>query len=222
MGAGPQSLSDVIQNALPTWLGGSPVTASEAAANDAAATAQITAVGNSVGASVPVHETVDNDTNLVNGQTYTFSFQAQPGVTVASLQADIAAQAPGFIMMFSVVQGSGSSQLFFNVTFTYEGDGSDVVTDVASAIVAAAFATNGDGLAFLQASQQKTVGQVLQPVIGKQVTAATVDQTGLANQANAAAKAQDTAQLTSIIIWAAIGLGAFLVVYPKILKATTP
>lgn len=221
LGAGPQSLSDILQNALPTWLGGSPVTASEAAANDAAATAQITAVGNSIGAQVPTTQLVDNDTNLINGQQYIFSFQAQTNTTTtASLQDDITQQAPSFLVMVSVVQGSGSSQQFFNIIFTYEGDGSDVVMDVASAIVGAAFAVNGDALAFLQASQQKTVGQVIQPVIATQVAASSQNQQTLASQANAAAKAQDTAQLTSIIVWAVVGLGAFLVFYPKIMKAT--
>lgn len=220
MGAGPQSLTDVLQNALPTWLGGMPVTPSEAAANDAAATSQITAVGNSIGAQVPTMQPVDNDANLVNGQQYVFSFQAQANTTASSLQDDIAQQAPSFLMMVSVIPGTGSSTGFFNVVFTYEGDGSDVVTDVASAIVGAAFAVNGDALAFLQASQQKTVGQIIQPVINAQVTASASNQATLAGQANAAAKTQDTAQLTSLIVWAVVGLGAFLVFYPKIMKAT--
>jgi hypothetical protein len=213
------TLTDYVQNALPTYLGGAPVTANELAENQAAATAQITAVGNSVGAQVATQQTVENDTNLTNGDVYTFSFQAQGGnTTIASLQQDIQQQAPSFITQVTVVQGTGTSAPFFNVQFTYEGDGSDVVTDVASAIIAAAWAVNGDGLAFLQASEQVTVGQVLQPVIASQVTQSSANQTSLATSANAAAKAADQSQLTTIIIWGAIAVGVLLVVYPTILK----
>ena len=204
------TLSDYAQNALPTWLGGSPVTPNELAENQAAATAQITAVGNSVGASVQTQQTLANDTNLVNGDVYTFSFQAQETTTVASLTQDIQQQAPSFLTMVNVVQGSGASQIFFNVTFTYEGDGSDVIQDVASAIVAAALSVNGDMLAFLQAAQQVTVGQVLQPVIQNQVAQSVVNQNTLATQANAAAAASDNVQLYLLIGAAALGIFLFV------------
>ena len=212
------TLSDYIQNALPTWLGGSPVTANEAAQNQAAAAAEITAVATSPGGQQATSTLLTNDQALVNGQTYTFTFNA-PSATVSSLTQDIIGQAPDFIVDAIVVPIPGGG---FNVIFTYEGDGSDVVQDVASSIVAAALSVNNDTLGFVSASQTSTVGQILQPTITKQVAGSNADQTTLANQANAAAKAQDTSSLTSGLVWIAVGLVAFLLLAPSFIAATTP
>jgi len=212
------TLSDYIQNALPTWAGGSAVTANEASERQASATAEIMAVATSPGGQQPISTLLDNDQTLVNGQTYTFTFNA-PGATVASLQSDISGQAPDFITQVSVTPVSGGG---FNVTFVYEGDGSDLVQDVASSIVAAGLAVNNDQLGFVSASVQTTVGQAIQPTIAAQVAGSIADQTTLANSANAAAAKQDSASLTSGIVWIAVGLAVFVLVAPSILGAATP
>jgi hypothetical protein len=212
------TITDYIQNALPTWLGGSPVTANEAQQNQAAAAAEISAVATSPGGQVATSTLLANDAALVNGQTYTFTFTG-PSATVASVSNDIAGQAPDFLTQVSVVSVDGGG---FNVTFTYEGDGSDLVQDVASSIVAAGLAVNNDQLGFVSASQTSTVGQLIQPTIAKQVALSATDQSTIANAANAAAKAQDTASLTSGIVWIAVAVALFIVVAPKILGATTP
>jgi hypothetical protein len=212
------TLSDYVQNALPTWLGGSPVTANEAAQNQKDAAAQIAAVASSPGGLQATSTLLTNDQPLVNGQTYTFTFNA-PSATVQSLSQDIVGQAPDFIINPVVVPLDGGG---FNVTFIYEGDGSDLVQDVASSIVAAGLAVNNDQLGFVSASQTSTVGQILQPTIAKQIASSNTDQTVLANSANAAAKAQDTASLTSGLVWVAVAVAVFIVVAPKILGATTP
>jgi hypothetical protein len=212
------TIFDYIQNALPTWAGGSAVTANEASNNAAAAAAQIQAVATSPGGQQPVSTMLANDQALVNGQTYTFTFTG-PGATVASVTADIVGQAPDFLTQVVVTPVNGGG---LNVQFVYEGDGSDLVQDVASSIVGAALVVNNDNLGFVSASQQTTVGAVIAPTIVKQVAASNTDQQVLADSANAAAKAQDTASLTSGLVWIAVGLAVFIVVAPMVLGATTP
>lgn len=209
------TISDYIQNALPTWLGGSPVTANEAAINQAAASAEIAAVATSPGGLQAVSTLLPNDTPLVNGQTYTFVFNG-PSVTPASFANDVVGQAPDFIVnpQVNAIPGGGLS-----LQFIYEGDGSDVVQDVASAVVGAALAVNNDQVGFVSASVQTTVGAVLAPTIATQINASNQDQTVLANAANAAAKAQDSASLTSGLVWIAVGIAVFIVVAPKLLGA---
>jgi hypothetical protein len=212
------TIFDYIQNALPTWAGGSPVTANEAAQNQAAAAAEIAAVASSPGAGQPVSTILASDSNLVNGQTYVFVFNG-PSATVGSVTQDITGQAPDFVTQVQVTSIPGGG---FNVQFVYEGDGSDLVQDVASAIVGAALAVNNDQLGFVSASVQTTVGQVLAPTIVKQTAGSNADQTTLADQANAAAKAQDSASLTSGLVWIAVGLAVFIVVAPMVLGAAQP
>jgi hypothetical protein len=212
------TISDYIQNALPTWLGGSPVTANEQAEYQKAAANEIAAVASSPGAGQPVSTILASDANLVNGQTYTFVFTG-PSASVASVSQDIAGQAPDFITQVQVTAIAGGG---FNVQFVYEGDGSDVVQDVASAIVGAAIAVNNDQLGFVSASVQTTVGQVLAPVVATQTAASNTDQATIATQANAAAKAQDTASLTSGLVWIGVALAVFVVVAPIVLGAAQP
>jgi hypothetical protein len=216
------TLSDYVQNALPTWLGGSPVTANEAQQNQAAAAAEITAVASSPGGLQPTATLLTNDQNLVNGQVYTFTFNA-PGATPTSLMQDVVGQAPDFIVNPNVVSVPGGG---LNLTFIYEGDGSDVVQDVASSIIAAGLMVNNDQLGFVAASVQTTVGQTvgaaLAPTVTAQVVASNTDQSTLTNAANAAAKAQDTAGLTSTIVWIGVALAVFVVVAPMVLGAAQP
>jgi hypothetical protein len=213
------TLSDYVQNALPTWLGGSPVTANETAINVAQANAQIAAVASSPGAQVTVNNPLQSNDNLINGNSYVFIFSAQAGATAASIAADIAGQAPAFMTMVQVALSSSGD---FNVQFTYEGDNTDVVSDVASSIVSAGMQVNQDQLSFVNAVNNSTVGALLAPTIAQQQQASITEQGNLANATNAAAAKSDTSQLTTWLLWAAIGVGLFLFLAPKFMAATTP
>lgn len=95
------------------------------------------------------------DDNLVNGQTYTFQFQCQNWFCLTDLSqtlaGDITANAPSFLTSVGVTSPPTTS--LYNVQFTYEGDGSDVVSDVAQSLIAAFQSGSGDNLAFIGAVQ---------------------------------------------------------------------
>lgn len=91
---------------------------------------------------------VQPDDNLISGQTYTFSFRLGNWFSLPSenaVAAEITNYAPDFIGNVQVKQASGLSPLtnYFDITFTYHGDGSDVASDVAQEFVSA-FAQGGD------------------------------------------------------------------------------
>jgi len=102
---------------------------------------------------------LQNDDNLVPGQTYTFTFQNQNWVLVPSgstLQDDLVKNAPNFLGSLQVSMGFQPSladplATVATVQFTYSGDGSDVVSDVAASMVAAFQSGSGDSLSFLTA-----------------------------------------------------------------------
>lgn len=88
------------------------------------------------------------DDNLIPGQTYTFAFTLKNLVTLPStstLIAELAQNAPAFISNVQIQEQSGASPLtnYYNVTFTYSGDGSDVASDVGAEMVAAFAAGTG-------------------------------------------------------------------------------
>lgn len=89
------------------------------------------------------------DVNMTPGAEYTFSFKAtnwfsNPGVSnILQLIAD---NAPSFIGQPNAAY-SGST---FNLSFAYQGDGSDVIQDVANELIAA-MSTAGDSWAFISA-----------------------------------------------------------------------
>lgn len=87
---------------------------------------------------------VQSDDNLVNGQVYTFVFQytdvyANPNAN--ALLAPLDATAPDFIANDTATQ-EGTSE-YYNLVWTYEGDGTDIVSDVANAMIAAWFGPLG-------------------------------------------------------------------------------
>lgn len=96
------------------------------------------------------------DDNLVNGQRYTFVFASTNWFSTpntGTIQGDITQLAPDFLTSLLVQFYQGN----FYVTFTYEGDGSDVVSDVANSIVAASAAGSGDGLSYASGQQGAVV-----------------------------------------------------------------
>ena len=83
-------------------------------------------------------QVVQSDDNLVNGQVYTFVFQytdvyANPNAN--ALLAPLNATAPDFIANDTATQEGTSA--YYNLVWTYEGDGTDIVSDVANAMIAA-------------------------------------------------------------------------------------
>jgi hypothetical protein len=89
-------------------------------------------------------QVVQSDDNLVNGQTYTFVFQytdvyANP--SGSSLIQPLTDSAPDFIQ--SPVATQEGTTNYYNIAWTYEGDGSDVVSDVANSMIAAWFSPLG-------------------------------------------------------------------------------
>jgi hypothetical protein len=101
--------------------------------------------------------TLQNDDNLSPGLTYTFTFDLENIISmpsVSTLLADISSQAPSFIGSPSASWSSGISPFtnYLNVTFTYSGDGSDVVSDVANELIAAFQNGSGDSFSYYQAT----------------------------------------------------------------------
>lgn len=96
------------------------------------------------------------DDNLSNGQTYTFTFTLENYIfspSVSDILNDIAAYAPDFMTSVQVTTRSGLGLLtnYYDVQFTYEGDGSDVVSDLGQSLVAAFKAGSNDNFTFAQA-----------------------------------------------------------------------
>jgi hypothetical protein len=92
--------------------------------------------------------TVLPDDNLLPGQSYTFVFTLKNWFSMpsqATVAGELQANAPDFLTNVQVVSTSGVGLLtnYYNVTFTYRGDGSDVASDVAASMLAA-FAAGGD------------------------------------------------------------------------------
>ena len=104
---------------------------------------------------------LQNDDNLSPGITYTFSFKSCNTFfdgSTATILGDIQASAPDFIGSVSVNYSTAFTNLaslwatFLNVTFTYTGDGSDVVSDVANALIACFQSGSNDCFTFQQAT----------------------------------------------------------------------
>lgn len=114
------------------------------------------------------------DDNLVNGQTYTFQLNCTNTLinpSASTVQNDLVINAPDFLGDMQVTSPFTTS--LYNVQFTYEGDGSDVVSDVANSMIAACLAGSNDNM-------------VLQGAVGAPASAITVS---ISNAAQAAESA---------------------------------
>jgi hypothetical protein len=103
---------------------------------------------------VTTNSPVQLDDQLINGRTYTFQFQDQNFFTSSTsrLQQDLIDQAPDFLVNVQVLPISlGLTSSYLNVQFTYEGDGSDVISDVANAIGSAFQNGSNDTFQFIAA-----------------------------------------------------------------------
>lgn len=116
------------------------------------------------------------DDNLSNGQTYTFQFLCQNWFCLSDLSqallSDITANAPNFLTSVGVTSPPTTS--LYNVQFTYEGDGSDVVSDVAQSLIAAFQSGSGDNLSFVGGVQANAAAITVTPTEAVAVTGAAV------------------------------------------------
>lgn len=93
------------------------------------------------------------DDNLVPGQTYTFQLKDENrimSIRADAMTQDITNYAPSFIGSLQVSVYEAISSENYNVQFTYQGDGSDVVSDVANSLIAAV-KQGGDSVSFIGA-----------------------------------------------------------------------
>ena len=96
------------------------------------------------------------DDNMIPGQTYTFQLKLGNLISMPStgtVQQDIVANAPAFISNLQVTTADTINPFndTYNLQFTYTGDGSDVVSDVASSLIAATQQGSNDKFSFVQA-----------------------------------------------------------------------
>lgn len=95
-------------------------------------------------------DVIQLDDNLVNGRTYTFQLRCTNTFILpraGTVQDDLTQQAPDFLQSLQVTSPFTTS--LYNVQFTYEGDGSDVVSDVAASMVGACQAVSNDAMEFV-------------------------------------------------------------------------
>jgi hypothetical protein len=154
----------------------------------------------------PNPSTLAVDDNLVNGQRYTFVFDCTnwfSSPTTDIIFNDITAQAPDFLTQITV-QTLGSN---YYVVFTYEGDGSDVVNDIANSIIAAVAATSGDGFSFVSATQgAQVINTPLPSASGTGLSLANIFEPVTPSQ-QSAQSAQAQAQIQQVATNAAIANG---------------
>jgi hypothetical protein len=130
---------------------------------------------------MPQLDVMQLDDNLRNGQTYTFSLKLENWITSpsdATIYQDVIDYAPDFITSLQVThQERFLGGDVYNVQFTYEGDGSDVVSDLGAQLVAACSVGSNDNFTFVQAigapanMVQGQVGQVISSAGGVLVQA---------------------------------------------------
>ena len=155
------------------------------------------------------------DDNLVPGQTYTFQFKLSNWFGVPStdiVQTDITNNAPNFVEDLQVTSPSLTS--LYNCQFTYNGDGSDVVSDVASSLAAAIKTGSGDNMTFIGAVPDTAQSITVSPSTAAQKISDSVGSAVNSALTGAGKTIADTAQnvLTPIEIALAIVVGLVVLV----------
>lgn len=156
------------------------------------------------------------DDNLIPGQTYTFQLALDNWVVTPSthtIQTDLENNAPDFVG--NVMVTSPSFTGLYNCQFTYKGDGSDVVSDVANSLLTAIQQGSNDTFKFVGAvadtasSITVTPGSAAQKItdsVGAAISQAT--QGAAKNIADAAQKAFTPIEIMAVI---AVGLIVLLI-----------
>lgn len=173
------------------------------------------------------------DENMIPGQTYTFQFKLNNYIEVprnTTIQQDLQQNAPTFVQNSLQVTSPSSITnplgLTYNVQFTYAGDGSDVISDVANELISAVSAGSGDTFVFVGAAAADaqttadsggitdTVNQAIQKIsdIASQTTKAATD---VLNQAatNVTKTAGQSAQNLLTPVEIAVGLVVVLIAF---------
>lgn len=97
------------------------------------------------------------DDNMIPGQTYTFEFSLDNLITrpaTSKIQSDLQSSAPDFVNNNLIVTTPPTANPFSNIydiQFTYNGDGTDIISDVAASLVAAIKSGSNDDMTFSQA-----------------------------------------------------------------------
>lgn len=170
---------------------------------------------------VPV---IQLDDNLQNGRTYTFQFKCQNWFCLSDLSADLSKDiyenAPDFLTSVQVTSPPTTS--LYNVQFTYEGDGSDVVSDVAGSLVAAFKIGSNDDLAFVGGVQTGTADIIVTPSAAAQATeqAATKAVSKVATDVTTAATDAVNAALKGLMPLLIVVVLIVLFVLPSFMKST--
>ena len=154
------------------------------------------------------------DDNMVPGQTYTFQLKLANWIAVPStgtVQQDLMSNAPSFVGNDLQVTSPTFTSLY-NCQFTYNGDGSDVISDVAYLLIAACSSGSNDDFTFVGAvadtAQSITVslgsaGKAISDSVGDAVSKATQ---------GAAKDVADAAQKVLTPVEIAVGILAVIVV----------
>ncbi len=119
------------------------------------------------------------DDNMIPGQTYTFQLKLQNWITspnTSTVQQDLQANAPDFMGSLQVTEEDTLNPLsnIYDVQFTYNGDGTDVISDVASSLLSAIQQGSGDSFAFIAAYPQ-AAGSISGTGISDQITGTLTD-----------------------------------------------
>lgn len=157
------------------------------------------------------------DDNMIPGQTYTFQLKLNNWFVTPStdtIHQDLVNNAPSFVSDLQVTSPGVYITGLYNCQFTYSGDGSDVISDVANSLISAVSQGSGDNLTFVGAvpdSAQSisvslsSAAQKVTDSVGNAVSQAT--QGAAKNVADAAQKV-----LTPIEIAVAILVGLVVIV----------
>lgn len=160
------------------------------------------------------------DENLIPGQTYTFQLQLKNWITspsVNTVQSDLQSGAPDFVnnnLQVTIASTLNPLNNTYNVQFTYNGDGTDVVSDVASSIIQTIQQGSGDTFEFMSAYAEPA-GSVSSSGVGdtinSAVSSATKTLTDTVNQLTTQASKSTQEILTPVEI--AVGIVVVLVVF---------
>lgn len=156
------------------------------------------------------------DDNMIPGQTYTFQLNCSNVLTLPSshtIQSDLEQNAPNFTGNVMVTSPALTS--LYNCQFTYTGDGSDVISDVANSLIAAIQQGSSDSMVFVGAVPDTAQTIAVTPGTAVQKVTDTVG-SAISGAAQGAAKTiADSAQtiLTPIevLLVIAVGLVAILI-----------
>lgn len=127
------------------------------------------------------------DDNMIPGGTYTFQLSLDNLIThpsTSTIQRDLVTTAPSFVsndLQIMIPPTLNPFSNVYNVQFTYNGDGSDVISDVAGLIISAIKQTSNDDFS-LVAAYADSAGNVSSGGVLDTITGTITDTTGKVTQ----------------------------------------